>query len=369
MMKNNLPLNQIINGDSIDILKTFPRESVDVVFADPPYNLQLQKELWRPNQTKVDAVNDAWDKFDDFQAYDSFTVAWLEAVRAVMKPKSSIWVSGTYHNIFRVGKIMQDIGFWLLNTVVWYKRNAMPNFNGTRLKNDVEFVIWAKKSEKSSYHFNYQLMKRFNDEKQLGSVWEIPVTSRSERLSDAGGNKLHSTQKPEALLRRILLAAGKPNDTVLDPFSGTGTTAAMAKYLHMNWIGIERDEQYIEPSRQRIESVVPISSNDRLFQAFAQTKPPKVEFRKLIKHGYLEIGQTLYLDKTDYEAQILENGSLKYNGHQGSIHQLGKQLKGTQSCNGWTHWRYKDVESGEKMLIDTLRHNYRLKEYDYDSLT
>lgn len=367
-MENNLPLNQIINGDSIDILKTLPRESVDVVFADPPYNLQLQNQLWRPNQTKVDAVDDAWDKFDDFHAYDSFTAAWLEAVRPLMKPKSSIWISGTYHNIFRVGKIMQDIGFWLLNTVVWYKRNAMPNFNGTRLKNDVEFVIWAKKSEKSTYHFNYQLMKQFNEDKQLGSLWEIPITSRGERLTDTDGNKLHSTQKPEALLRRILLAAGKPNFVVLDPFSGTGTTAAMAKHLHMDWIGIERDEQYIEPSRQRVAAVVPISSNDRLFQAFSQTKPPKVEFRKLIEHGYLEIGQTLYLDKPDYEAQILENGILKYNGYQGSIHQLGKQLKGSQSCNGWKHWCYKDIESGKRLLIDTLRDSYRLKEYGYNSM-
>jgi DNA modification methylase len=365
-MENTLPLNQIIQGDAIEELKQLPRESVDVVFADPPYNLQLQHELWRPNQTKVDAVDDEWDKFDDYQAYDAFTRAWLEAVRPVMKPKSSIWVSGTYHNIFRVGKIMQDIGFWILNTVVFYKKNAMPNFNGTRLKNDVEFIIWAKKSEKSTYHFNYQLMKNFNDGKQLGSVWEIPVCSGDERLVDANGEKLHSTQKPEELLRRILYAAGSPGFVVLDPFSGSGTTAAIAKTLGMNWIGIERDTRYIEPSRQRIEHQQQRTQDDVLFKEFARKEPPKVAFSELIEHGYLEIGQTLSLDKPAYEAQILADGMLKYNGSSGTIHQLGRELKGTQSCNGWKHWRYQDRESGQWVLINALRETYRLRQYGYD---
>jgi modification methylase len=363
-MKDKLPLNEIIHGDSIEVLKTLPRESVDVVFADPPYNLQLQNQLWRPNQTKVDAVDDDWDQFDDFAAYDKFTVAWLEAVRRVMKPKSSIWISGTYHNIFRVGQIMQNIGFWILNTVTWHKANAMPNFNGTRLKNDVEFVIWAKKSEKSTYHFNYQLMKHFNDDKQLGSVWSIPICSGSERLTDANGNKLHSTQKPEELLRRILLASGTPDAVVLDPFSGTGTTAKMAKVLHMNWIGIERDEQYIIPSRQRVEKAE-LSPNDELFNEFARKEPPKVDFNELVKYGYLEIGQSLYLDKPDYEAQILADGTLKYNGSRGSIHQLGKELKGTQSCNGWKHWLFKDTDTGRLVPIDILRENFRLRQHGY----
>ena len=366
-MKNKQQLNQIIQGNSIEILKTLPRESVDIVFADPPYNLQLQNQLWRPNQTKVDAVDDDWDQFDSYHEYDMFTKAWLEAVRPVMKPKSSIWISGTYHNIFRVGSIMQDIGFWVLNTIVWFKPNAMPNFNGTRFKNDVEFIIWAKKSEKSKYHFNYQLMKHFNDEKQLGSVWEIPICAGKERLVANDGSKLHSTQKPEELLKRILYAAGKPGFTVLDPFSGTGTTAAMAKHLHMKWIGIERDSRYIQPSIDRIEAVKPIEKDEPLFAQMARRKPPKVDFSTLIENDYLKVGQTLYLDKTDYEAQILEDGTLKYNGNRGSIHQLGKELKGTQSCNGWKHWRYKDDESGKDKLIDDLRDTYRLEVLGYNT--
>jgi len=363
MAKQSL-INQIIQGDSIQILKTLPRESVDVVFADPPYNLQLKQDLWRPDHSKVDAVNDKWDQFGSYDDYDAFTRAWLEAVRPVMKSRSSIWISGTYHNIFRVGKIMQDIGFWLLNTVVWHKTNPMPNFNGTRLKNDVEFIIWAKKSEKSTYHFNYQLMKHFNEGKQLGSVWVIPICNGGERLTDADGNKLHSTQKPEELLRRILLAAGKPNAVVLDPFSGSGTTAAVAKGLHMKWIGIERDERYIEPSRQRIDMVIPISKSDSLFRDFAERRQRRVAFRELVKNGYLEVGQTLYLDQTEYQAEILTDGTLKYNGTQGSIHWLSKELKGIRTCNGWKQWRYEDAETGELVLIDALRDSYRLQHYD-----
>lgn len=365
-MTKKLPLNQIIQGDSVLEMAKLPAESIDVIFADPPYNLRLRKELWRPNQTKVDAVDDEWDqvfdaeKAEDYTVYDDFTIAWLKAARRIMKPKSSIWISGSYHNIFRVGKIMQDIGFWILNTVVWSKPNAMPNFNGTRLKNDVEFVIWAKKSDKSSYHFNYQLMKRFNDSKQLGSVWEIPICSGSERLTDAAGVKLHSTQKPEKLLRRILLAAGKPNFTVLDPFSGTGTTAAIAKELHMNWIGIERDEHYIEASRKRIESVKQLLDTDSLFIDFAREKPPRVGFRKLIEHGYLEIGQTLYLDKPNYEAKITENAKLKAGKQIGSIHSLACILKNVPSTNGWRHWHY-EAKDGSRYPIDMLRYEYNAR--------
>lgn len=372
-MTKKLPLNQIIQGDSIQEMAKLPAKSIDVIFADPPYNLRLRNELWRPNQTKVDAVDDEWDQqFDaeeshDYSTYDEFTKAWLKAARRIMKDKSSIWISGTYHNIFRVGKIMQDMGFWILNTVVWYKPNAMPNFNGTRLKNDVEFVIWAKKSDKSTYHFNYQLMKRFNDEKQLGAVWEIPICSGSERLTDLDGNKLHSTQKPEELLRRILLAAGKPSFTILDPFSGTGTTAAIAKELHMNWIGIEQDERYIEASRSRIETMQPLLSTDKLFADFTREKPPKVDFSELIEHDYLKVGQKLYLDKPNHTAEILGDGTLKYNGSQGSIHQLGKELKGTKSCNGWKHWLYKDAETGNLVAIDTLRDAFRLDHLGYAS--
>jgi len=357
--------NQILQGDCLDIMPQLAPQSVDVIFADPPYNLQLQNELWRPNQTKVDAVNDDWDQFRNYEEYDAFTRAWLSAARRIMKDKSSIWISGTYHNIHRVGKIMQDMGFWLLNMVTWYKPNAMPNFNGTRLKNDVEFVIWAKKTEKSSYHINYQLLKQFNDGKQLGSFWQIPICSRHERLVDDEGNKLHSTQKPQELLRRILLASGKPGFVVLDPFSGTGTTAAVAKELHMQWIGIERDARYIQASRKRVEAQLPLGPLAPLLQDFSREKAPKVAFRKLIEQGFLSVGQTLYLDNTEYEAEILAGGDLRYNGSKGSIHKLGKELKGTRSCNGWKHWRYRDKQTGERVLIDALRHAYRLEHYNY----
>ena len=227
-------VNRIIKGDCIETLQKLPEGSVDLIFADPPYNLQLQQDLWRPNHTHVAAVDDKWDQFDDFAAYDAFTRSWLLAARRVMKKTSTIWVSGTYHNIFRVGNILQDLDFWILNTITWFKPNAMPNFRGTRLKNDVEFVIWAKYSEKSKYTFHHHLMKQFNDSKQLGSVWTIPVCGGAERLKDETGKKLHSTQKPEELLKRIILASSNVSDVVLDPFLGSGTTAAVAN----NFIGV-----------------------------------------------------------------------------------------------------------------------------------
>ncbi len=350
--------NQIIQGDSLDVLPKLPEKSVDVVFADPPYNLTLRGDLWRPNQTRVDAVTDDWDQFSSFQEYDHFTHQWLSAVRRVMKSKSSIWISGTYHNIFRVGAILQDLGFWVLNTVSWKRPNAMPNFNGTRLKNDVEYIIWAKKSEGSRYHINYRLLKRFNEGKQLGSVWEIPICSGAERLTDANGEKLHSTQKPEELLRRILLASGKPGDLVLDPFSGTGTTAAVAKELHMGYIGIERAERYIQPSRERIAAKQPLPEEDPLFREFARGKPPRVAFQRLIECGYLRVGQPLYLHATSHSAEILPDGKLRVNGNTGSIHGLARQLKNVRTSNGWREWLYES-DDGSRQPIDALRQRYR----------
>lgn len=361
-------LDQIHHANSIEMMASLPAKSVDVVFADPPYNLRLRGELWRPNQTKVDAVNDDWDQvwdhYDetaaDYSEYDAFTRDWLRAVQRVLKDKSSLWVSGTYHNIFRVGAIMQDLGYWVLNTITWYKPNGMPNFNGTRFKNDVEFIIWAKKSEKSRYHFNYQLMKRFNDGKQLGAFWTIPICAGPERLLDADGKKLHSTQKPEELLRRILLASGKPGAVVLDPFSGSGTTAAVAKELHMRWIGIEQEALYIEPSRQRVAAKRPLPPDDALLREFAQEKPPRVAFAELVRAGYLCAGQALYLGQ--YEAVVQPDGSLQHNGKRGSIHKLGKELTQAPSCNGWTHWHYRD-EAGTLRSIDTLREKFREERY------
>ncbi len=358
-MTNTLPINQILHGDSLAILPTLPAESIDVIFADPPYNLQLKKALWRPNLTPVDAVDDAWDRFDSFAAYDAFTQAWLAEAQRILKPRSSIWISGTYHNIHRIGAIMQTMGFWLLNTITWFKPNAMPNFNGQRLKNDVEFLIWAKKSEDSRYTINYQLLKRFNDGKQSGAVWQIPICSSKERLRLPDGEKLHSTQKPEELLRRVLLASARPNHIVLDPFSGSGTTAAVAKSLHMRWIGIERETAYIAPSRQRIEAVQPLPVDDEFMAGLHHEKPAQVKFSALVRAGYLQAGETLYLDKTDYQAKVLANGKLTFNGTSGTIHSLSRKLKNVPSCNGWKQWRYEDTETGELLFIDELRQRYR----------
>ncbi len=368
----NLYVNVIIQGDTLEVLPTLPAKSVDLVFADPPYNLQLRKELWRPNLTKVDAVDEEWDQFDGdttreiFDSYDEFTKSWLVAVRRVMKDSATIWVSGTYHNIFRVGTIMQNLGFWVLNTIAWFKPNAMPNFNGTRLKNDIEFVIWAKKGEKGSYTFHNHLVKRFNDfspDKQLGSVWKINATGGAERLKDSDGKKLHPTQKPEELLKRIIVASSNPGDVVLDPFVGSGTTAAMAKHLRRRWIGIELDEIYCHEARKRVnQDITPLSEDHPLIREAIKAKPPRVAFETLVAEGYLEPNQMLYLDKRKEEsAKILNSGQLLVNGSHnfvGSIHQAGKLLKGTPSCNGWKHWYY-EVDSGELEPIDTLRDQYR----------
>lgn len=347
--------NQIIQGDCRTVLPTLPADSVDLIFADPPYNLQLRKNLWRPNNTQVDAVDDAWDQFDSIAAYDTFTQEWLTAVRHVMKPTATIWVSGTYHNIFRVGAILQDLGFWLLNTVSWFKPNAMPNFRGTRLKNDVEFVIWAKYDEHSRYTFHHHLMKQFNDDKQLGSVWQIPVCGGPERLKDAAGKKLHTTQKPEELLRRIILASSTPGDVVLDPFMGSGTTAAVAQRLRRRWIGIERESTYIHAAQARLAGLEPLPADDPLITAALRPKPARIPFARLLDLGHLQPGQTLHLDKPAVNALILPNGRLQANGDTGTIHQLGARLKQTPSCNGWTHWHYRDETTGELRPLDDLR--------------
>ena len=356
-MINGNPINKILVGDSIERINSLPESYVDLVFADPPYNLQLQQDLWRPNMTHVDAVNDEWDQFESFEAYDNFTRNWLQATRRVMKKDATIWVSGTYHNIFRVGNIMQDLGFWLLNTVSWFKTNAMPNFRGTRLKNDVEFVIWAKYSEKSRYTFNHHKMKTFNQGKQLGSVWEMPACGGNERLKGEDGNKLHPTQKPEELLTRIIVASSKPNDIVFDPFLGTGTTAAVAKKLRRQWLGVERDQLYIKGAQKRIDQIIPLKAQDPL--VYIPEKPARVLFETLVQEGYFSPGQILHLDKPEHDAVILKNGKLKSNGYTGSIHQVGKYLKDTPSCNGWAHWYYVDDKTQKRQPINQLREQYR----------
>jgi DNA modification methylase len=350
-----MEIDHLYQADSLRWLAEQPSASVDLIFADPPYNLQLKRELWRPNMTRVDAVDDDWDQFETLTSYDDFTRAWLTACRRLMSDNATIWVSGTYHNIFRVGTILQDLDFWLLNTVSWFKTNAMPNFRGTRLKNDVEFVIWAQKHAGKSYTFHHHLMKRYNDGKQLGSVWAIPACGGAERLKTADGDKLHSTQKPEALLERIIAASSNPGDLVLDPFSGTGTTAVVAKRLRRHYIGVERDAAYVQAARERVAAVEPLPAEHPL--ARLRVRPRRVAFRKLLEAGYLQAGQSLYLDDPATHAVITPEGKLKANGHTGSIHQLGARLKGMPSCNGWMHWYFVTPE-GDRQPIDALRDRY-----------
>lgn len=358
-MGDRLELDRIVQGDAVTVLESLPEACVDLVFADPPYNLQLERELWRPNLTLVDAVDEEWDQFDTFAAYDTFTAAWLAAVQRVMKPSATLWISGTYHNIFRVGRALQDLGFWVLNTVTWHKPNAMPNFRGTRLKNDVEFLIWAQRGKDGGrYTFHHSAMKRFNHGKQLGSVWQIPVCGGQERLRDDEGRKLHPTQKPEALLKRVILASSNPGDVVLDPFLGSGTTAAVAKLLRRHWIGIEQERDYVTAARARVAGVRPLNLTHALLRP-AQEKPPRVPFRTLIEEGYLQPGQVLYLHRTGIRAVILTDGRLRAGDQVGTIHRLGAQLREVPSINGWTQWLYEDETTGERQAIDVLRQRFR----------
>lgn len=353
-----LPVDCIIEGNCIDILKTWPEKSVDLIFADPPYNLQLQNELRRPNQTLVDAVDDEWDRFADLTAYDEFTRAWLTACRRVLKDEGTIWVIGSYHNIFRVGSIMMDIGYWILNDVVWYKTNPMPNFRGTRFTNATETLIWAQKSrDQKKYTFNYHAMKNLNDEKQMPNVWQIPICSGTERLK-VNGKKAHSTQKPEALLYRVILASTHPGDIVLDPFSGSGTTAAVARKLKRHYIGIEMDSGYVVVARERINKIHPSTFDDALLITGSKRDAPRVNFARLIEYGYLQIGQKLYSKNRHYEAVIKADGTLVSNSHTGSIHKVAAAVQGQPAFNGWEFWYY-ECEHGELVSIDALRESYR----------
>ncbi len=359
MKKTDLPTNQIILGDCIEVMGNFPENSVDLIFADPPYNLQLTQELWRPNMTKVDAVDDEWDQFSSFEAYDAFSKAWLEKCQRLLKEDGAIWVIGSYHNIFRIGKIMQDIGFWILNDVVWVKTNPMPNFRGVRFTNAHETLIWASKSKGSRYTFNHHAMKQMNDGLQMRSDWLLQICTGSERIR-INGEKAHSTQKPESLLYRILLATTDAQDIVLDPFFGTGTTGAVAKMLHRYWIGIEREEKYVEIAAKRIESVTPEAYDEFSFDVRDRRRREKrIPFATLLSHGFLRPGQYLFFkhDKGK-RAKIKPDGTLRMGKSEGSIHQLGKVLSNGSPCNGWDHWYYED-ENGILLPIDTLRQAFR----------
>ena len=354
MADAELPLNQIIVGDCIDTLSQLPEASVDLVFADPPYNLQLKRELWRPNMTEVDGVDDAWDQFESFEAYDAFTRAWLGECRRVLKPEGSLWVIGSYHNIFRVGRILMDLGYWIINDIVWQKVNPMPNFRGVRFANAHETLIWAKYSEKSRYTFNYHLMKHLNGGKQMRSDWVIPICSGPERIR-VNGQKAHPTQKPEALLQRVILASSNMGDVVLDPFFGTGTTGAVAKRLGRQWIGIERDMAYARVANKRIAAVVPKPEQPVVV---VKRKLRRIPFASILQHGFLAEGDCLYFRRDRKKVgRILANGKLDYRGVEGSIHKIARSIQ-KGPCNGWEHWYY-ETQGGELENIDRLRERVR----------
>ena len=355
---HRLPIDTILVGDCIDHMNSLPAGSVDLIFADPPYNLQLEQALTRPDQSKVDAVDDAWDKFDSFAHYDKFTRAWLAAARRLLKPDGALWVIGSYHNIFRVGSALQDLDFWMLNDIVWRKANPMPNFRGTRFTNAHETLIWAAKSQKSRVTFNYEAMKLANDDTQMRSDWLFPICTGGERLKDEDDEKVHPTQKPEALLFRILNATTKPGDIVLDPFFGTGTTGAVARKLGRHFIGIEREDTYIAAALKRIAAIRP-----GVFEALQSVTPKRKEaripFGSLIEQGLIEPGAQLFDASKRYFAMVRADGSLISGSHQGSIHKVGALVQGAEACNGWTFW-HRDTARGVAP-IDDLRTDIRAK--------
>jgi len=356
----DLPLGKILSGDCIEAMRSLPDNSVDCVFADPPYNLQLGGDLNRPDGSQVDAVTDHWDQFDSFAAYDKFTREWLTQARRVLKPDGALWVIGSYHNIFRVGSILQDLGFWILNDVVWRKTNPMPNFKGTRFTNAHETLIWASQGEKARYHFNYRAMKTLNDELQMRSDWSLPLCGGPERLKH-DGHKAHPTQKPEALLYRVLLAATEKGDVVLDPFFGSGTTGAVAKRLGRHWIGCEQEAFYRDIALKRIEKELPLDES-ALETMQSKKSAPRVAFGTLVENGYIKPGAELFDKKRRWIAKVRADGSLIYEKQCGSIHGLGKELQGAPSCNGWTFWHVE--HEGTVKQVDAIRQLYLLATED-----
>ncbi len=347
-----LPIDTILIGDCVAEMRALPEASVDLVFADPPYFLQLTEGLTRPDQSKVDGVDDAWDKFADFADYDGFTRDWLAAARRILKPDGAIWVIGSYHNIFRVGASLQDLGFWIQNDVIWRKANPMPNFRGTRFTNAHETLIWAGKSQKSRPVFNYEALKQANDDVQMRSDWLFPLCTGAERLKDADDEKLHPTQKPEALLYRILMATSRPGDIVLDPFFGTGTTGAVAKKLGRHFIGIERETKYASAALKRLAKVRPFEQA-ALETITPKRSEPRVAFGSLIEAGLIAPGAELLDVRMKHRATVRADGSLASGAHQGSIHKVGALVQGQDACNGWTFWHFR---TGKRLKpIDDLR--------------
>ena len=355
--KHDLPLGQILDGDCVEAMRRLPDNSVDLVFADPPYNLQLGGDLNRPDGSHVDAVTDHWDQFDSFKVYDDFSKAWLAECRRVLKPDGALWVIGSYHNIYRLGATLQDLGFWILNDIVWRKTNPMPNFRGNRFTNAHETLIWASQGEKARYQFNYRAMKTLNDELQMRSDWTFPICSGGERLKDDAGHKAHPTQKPEALLYRVLLATTERGDVVLDPFFGTGTTGAIAKRLGREWIGCEREESYRTVARARIEKELPLDES-ALTTMQSKRTAPRVAFGTLVEAGFVKPGTQVFDKQRRWTATVRADGSLACDKLLGSIHQVGKDLQGAPSCNGWTFWYFED--EGLVKPLDAARQLYLL---------
>jgi len=350
-------VNKVIRGDCVAAMNRLPEKSVDLIFADPPYNLQLGGDLTRPDNSKVDPVNDHWDQFASFAAYDKFTREWLEAARRVLKDDGAIWVIGSYHNIFRVGTALQDLGFWVLNDVIWRKSNPMPNFKGTRFTNAHETLIWAtRSSSQKKYTFNYDAMKALNEGIQMRSDWVIPLCTGGERIKDDTGSKAHPTQKPEALLHRVILATTNPGDVVLDPFFGTGTSGAVAKKLGRNYIGIEREADYIKVARERLRRVQ-VSSSEDLQVTQSKKAEPRVPFGNLVERGLLSAGDKLYCPRRRHVAKVRPDGSIVTTDATGSIHKMGAHVQRAEACNGWTFWHFKTDKGYQP--IDILRQKIR----------
>jgi len=352
---HELPLNSVILGDCIEVMNSLPPKSVDLIFADPPYNLQLNRDLWRPDNTKVDAVDDGWDKFASLEAYDIFTREWMRAARRVLRDSGTIWVIGTYHNIYRVGSILMDLGYWILNDIVWIKANPTPQMNGVRFCNAHETLLWARKSASAEtrYTFNYKAMKAGNEDKQMRSDWYLPVCQGDERIT-VDGEKAHTTQKPEALLHRVITSTSKPGDIVFDPFCGTGTTAAVAKRLGRRFITVDREQSYVDVARARLDAVVPVDLPDMVSYLIGGPKQ-KIPFVSLVESGAIPAGSHLRLARTQTYATVHPDGTIAADGRRGSIHQVSSDILGPPRRNGWDVWHYFDDAAGIERPITDLR--------------
>ena len=344
-------INKIVNANSIDLIKKIPSKTFDLVFADPPYNLQIGKKLKRPDDSKVNGVNDKWDKFESFEYYDIFCKKWLKECKRILKNSGSIWVIGSYHNIFRIGYHMQNLGYWILNDVIWRKNNPMPNFRGTRFTNAHETLIWASKEKKSKYTFNYNSLKCLNDDLQMRSDWTLPICSGGERIKK-NGKKVHSTQKPESLLHRVILASTNKNDFIFDPFLGTGTTAVVAKKMGRNYFGIEKEKKYFKAAEERLKKTIKIEDN-YLDTIKNNKSKPRIPFGSLVELGIVKPGMNIFDQKKKINAKIMADGSIKHQNSEGSIHKVAAKVIGAESCNGWTFWHYNIGDS--IMPIDNLR--------------